>query len=489
MDILPTLVIFMTARRAPDIPKLDNPLACLLPLGSATFAERVIQSCALAGVKHIHVVVSDCPEAARALLGDGSAWGLSLTWHLAKDGSAPYTVLRSLSLADAERVVVGHADHWISEHGVRSLLQRSSVAMHIGHALSWCGWYSDCVENIRNINPFEDYADMSKRVCDLKCPWVFVREGEFARPVDAATLLRAQSICFDNVVIDAAPASWRRMAWGAMSPDAVISPNAIMVGPVLVGPGCVVSGAAQIGPHVILHNNVFVSNGAEIANSVILSNTYVDGRVTLDQTVVQGNSVQNLKWNVSTVLDQQDAMLAPLFDSPSNRTPLRSRIVALLLLCVFFPLFTFLAILQCVRSQPIMWRTTDAIRGRHFESCELERTTVREPSAEDGVAAAIGLYGAMLDVAQGRRRWFGLRIRNPSEWYSLGRDWQNLFSQSMVGVFHAPSWAKDNATCDESHAAADAFMAVHPNLVDRLRLIRRLIGSLSLKRIFLEKRA
>jgi len=425
------------------------------------------------------VVVSDSPEAVRTFLGDGSAWGLSLTWHLAKDGCAPYTVLRSLNYSDDDLVVIGHADQWVGERVIRLLLQREGVAMNIGQALFWTGWYSDGAKNMRAINAYDEYGHMTKRVSKLKSPCVIARLGEYAKPGDAAELLQAQSLCFDGGVIGIAPASWRRMPWGAMSPDATVSVSAKMVGPVLVGPGCVVSGSAQIGPNVVLHRNVFVSDGAEIGNAVVLQNTYVNGRVTLDRAVVQGNAVQHLKWNVRTVIDRQDAILTPLFNTDSNRTPIRSRALALLLIASLFPAFVLLAACQWVRRQPLLWRPMEVIQSRNFESGELQTTTVREPLSKDWVAGATGIYGAMIDVAQGRRRWFGLRTRDASEWYALGRDWQNLFSRSKAGFFHAPSWSQDDTTNSESRAAADAFMAVHSTFSDRLRLLLQMIRSRS----------
>lgn len=98
--------------------------------------------------------------------------------------------------------------------------------------------------------------------------------------------------------------------------------------------------------------------------------------------------------------------------------------------------------------------------------------TVRQASSKGWLPITVAFYGAVLDVIQGRRRWFGLRPRNTSEWYALSRDWQNLFSHAMLGVFHAPSWREDIGTPEsESLAVADAFMVVHSTLAYRLGLI------------------
>jgi len=467
-------VIFMTAQRAADIPHTDNPLACLLPFGSATFAERVMDSCATAGLRHVDVVVSECPEAVRALLGDGSAWGLTLTWHLAKDSATPYKVLHSLDFADDDLVIVGHAHQWVADRVVRALQQDPGMAMHIGQSVRWAGWYSDTARQVCMLDTHEDGVAMGKRVSAMARPCVLARFGEFAQAGSASELLQAQELAFDRSVVDSVPASWRPMPWGAISPDATVSADATIVGPVLIGPGCVVDGAAQVGPKVVLSRNVFVADGAEIRQSVVLSNTYVDGRVTLEQAVVQGNSVQNLKWDVRTVLAPEDAMLTPLVDIHANRTPLASRILAVLVAMLLAPCVVLLAGWQWLTGKPVWWRRTPVVKLRNFETGALQTVTIRQAHPGGWPASGVGLYGAVLDIVQGRRRWFGLRPRNTSEWYALGRDWQILFSQSMLGVFHAPSWSEDPQGPDnESVAAADAFMAVRPTLRDRFDLIRQ----------------
>lgn len=117
------VVIFMTAHQSNDIPGTDSPLACLLPLGSSTFAERLLDSCIQAGVRHVDVVVSDYPENVRAVLGDGSAWGLHIAWHLAKNAHSAYTVLQSLNFSAEDLVVIGHAHQWIAPRILAALVE------------------------------------------------------------------------------------------------------------------------------------------------------------------------------------------------------------------------------------------------------------------------------------------------------------------------------------------------------------------------------
>ena len=49
----------------------------------------------------------------------------------------------------------------------------------------------------------------------------------------------------------------------------------------------------------------------------------------------------------------------------------------------------------------------------------------------------------LLGVLQGRRAWFGVRPRNPGDWYALNRDWQRLLAKQPIGFFHARAWADE----------------------------------------------
>ena len=108
------------------------------------------------------------------------------------------------------------------------------------------------------------------------------------------------------------------------------------------------------------------------------------------------------------------------------------------------------------------------VRGQN----QLVRVPVRLAHSARALDRWLGHCGALLDIVQGRRCWFGLRPRQEAEWYALGRDWQELFSRTAIGLFHAPAWTERSANLDhEAHAAADAFMAVPPSLGARVRIL------------------
>jgi mannose-1-phosphate guanylyltransferase / phosphomannomutase len=468
------VVLFMTHERAADVPGEDTRLACLLPLGTASFAERVMDSCALAGVRQLDVVVSEHPEVLRAILQDGAPWGIQLRWHHAKESASPYTVFRGMGLVPQEHVVIGHAHQWVGSRIVRDLMQTSGVAMQVSADVVWTGWFSaNEAALLSDLGQHEDYSSLGERARRLEgARCVIAAAADFAQNLCATDLLAAQKHSLDGTQEAAVPASWLRMPWGAASPDAVIDANAQIHGPVLIGAGCVVEAGAELGPATVLAHDVFIASGARVRQSLVMANTYVGGQIALDNALAQGNSIQSLKWSVRTVLSPQDALMVPLRSKATPSTPWTSRLLAALVAVVLLPLMLPALMLQRLLTGHVLWCLVQAVQSSVSGQDGLLHQTVRQPHSRHAADRWVGHYGALLDIAQGRRNWFGLRPRAESEWYALGRDWQELFSHTAIGLFHAPAWSEDGDNlASEVYAAADAFMAVQTTMLGRFRIL------------------
>jgi hypothetical protein len=467
------IVLFMTQERAADVPAADHLLACMLPLGTASFAERVMDSYALAGVRQIDLVVSEHPEALRAALQDGTPWGIQLNWHYARESASPYAVLRGMGLKPNEHVVIGHAHQWVSSRIVRELMQACGTAMCFTTELVWTGWFSASTETLSSLGHYADYSSLAERARSMEgARCVMAAPAEFAQNLCATDLLGSQQYALDGTQEAAIPASWLRMPWGAASPDAVIHADAQIHGPVLVGAGCVVEAGAELGPATVLAPDVFVASGARVRHSLIMANTYVGGQITLENALAQGNSIQSLRWSVRTVLSPNDALMVPLRKKDTLATPWASRVIAVLTSLAVLPLLLPALVLQKLMTGNLFWRTEQVVQSRVSGQDNLVHQTVRQPHSRHSLDKWIAHFGAMLDIAQGRRNWFGLRPRLESEWYSLGNDWQQLFSHTAIGVFHAPAWSEDSDNLDnEAYAAADAFMAVQSTMSARLKIL------------------
>jgi len=470
----PRVVVFATPRAAADLPVPADHPAALLPAGCQTLIEQVMDELSRAAVSEVHLVVSDRPETLRATLGDGSRWGMALHWHLVQDPGRPYEPLRTPLLQGAQRLLIGHADVCLDAAALRQLLASDGQAMHAGaeDGLEWTGWASLRPEQFPAQLQDLDRQGLMRAAAAADLPQTLCAAAAVISVASAEQLLRAP---FRQVGKDVdgdvgthagppVPASWIRQPWGAISPQARVHPEARLLGPVLIGPGCIVERAAEVGPGVVLSRDVTVSAGTRLAHAVVLPGSYIGAGLDLSHAVVNGARIRHLRLGVESVLASADALMLDMAATPPRRPSLAGRLLAVAVLALCWPALLLHVLLNRCAGRAPSWTRLQVVSGRHAVTHDLELEELRcaRPGGNHRARAPWALLAGLLDVAAGRRCWFGARPRSRSQWYALRPDWQRLLARVPVGLLHAPAWADESALADEAGAAADAFWAVQP---------------------------
>ena len=462
-------VLFATATAPQDIPVGDDFPAALLPLGCKTFIEHALEQLSNAGVRQIDLVVSSRPEEVRRLLGHGERWGVQLRWHLVKESGTPYGVMTSLGLEQAQRVLIGHADRWISDDALAALLQRDQVLTLANEGVKWAGWGCATQRMLGAISPFSNETALGSVMCNMAAELLVLESHQFIAVHNAVQLLEAQGIALTGEFMEQVPATWLRTPWGAYSPDAVVQAGALIEGPVLIGPGCLVASGARIGPLTLLTSDSVISTDSTVRHSVVLPHTYVGEGLELNEAIVKARSVQHLRLGVRTVLPPSEGLLLDLKPKQGIATSWSARLVAGVACAALFP---WLVADAALSRSALRWNRRMVVSGQDAESGQLQLKSLRCPNRTGrGTGHFLAHYGALLDIAAGHRSWFGARPRSQSEWYALSRDWQLLLANTPVGCMHAPAWDQGEAESREARAAADVFYAVSQSLALRLRIV------------------
>jgi hypothetical protein len=160
-------------------------------------------------------------------------------------------------------------------------------------------------------------------------------------------------------------------------------------------------------------------------------------------------------------MPRYEGLLMPLRDIHKPGPTWVGRTVSAVAIVVLLPLLTADFIQRYLRGSPPRWTTRQIIVGHLPESAQYESQALRIAlPARSRSARFIAHYGGLLDIATGKRCWFGIRPREQSEWYALSRDWQGLFSGAPVGLLHSPAWFDTDSGVDqEASAAADAYFS------------------------------
>jgi hypothetical protein len=395
-----------------------------------------------------------------------------------------------MGLAASERVLLGHADRMIADHVLAALIDHDQIAAldRERDGVVWSGWGSMTAALVCAQSPHNDESAMGNYLCQQATPLQLLDAADLIGVDDAASLLKAQHLSMTDEALRRLPATWLQTEWGAHSPDAVIRSGAHISRPTLIGPGCFVDAGARLGPDTVLTHDVVASRGATISRSLILPATFVGQGLELDHTVVNGRSVQHLRLGVRTVLPAYDGLLLNLQAKRSRASNWFSRGMAAIVCMIFFPWLAIDTAWRRARGLPLRWRKCLVALGRDKDSEEVLLQTLRcVRSTGHGVGQPLAHYGEWLDVAAGRRNWFGSRPRSQSEWYALGRDWQLLLAKVPVGCMHAPAWMEGQGEGEgesrEARAAADVFYAVSQSPALRVRILAALLRGVLTRKV------
>jgi len=452
-------VIFATPRVASDLPLPEDHPTALLPLGCQTLVEQLMAHLAQAAILDVDLIACDQPEALRALLGDGSRWGLRLHWHLMKDPAHPYTALDRLALRDARRLIIGHADRCPPVATLLRLAQAYQwlVDADEGRAPAWNGWGSIAPQHLPASCAGLDAAMLDALARDGGWPLRLHGAGDGAALDSAEAVMQAQANAFE------VPASWNRRPWGAMSPQSHVDDRATLIGPVHIGPGCIVERDAHLGPQVVLSRDVVVSAGTRLEHCLVLPGSYIGAGLTLSHAVVSGPRVRHLRWGVESRLAEADALMLALAPTPPARGSATGRALAALALLPLGPALLAHRAWRACRGQAPDWALRPAVTGPVDGQPTPGEVLLR--SAAPGAvrsAHAWACVAGLLDVVQGKRAWIGVRPRAAGEWYALRPEWQRMMAGKPIGLLHAPAWSDDQALHAEACAAADVFASVLP---------------------------
>lgn len=472
-------VLFATPPAAADLPVPADFPAALLPVGHATLVERLVEQLVRVGVKDIDIVVCHRPELLRRELGDGERWGAQFRWHLAKDPARPYGMLRSAPSVAAGRVLIGHADRWLDPAAITHLAAVDHLLLHLdaADAPAWTGWASLPADKLPGIS-----TDGDERALGAALEQAGV-STEFATGGGAPLLTGSRLLMLQQQVVGGSqdaplPLAWIPKPWGAMSPLARLHPDAEVVGPALIGPGCLVAAGARIGRHVVLSRDVVVDDGTSVRDAVILPGSYLGRELDVHDAIVNGGRIAHVALGVETVLPQSEGLAMSLDGSRAAGPSLAGRLAAAVAALVLAPVVAAATLLRRNGEPALPWTPQPVVVGLDPVTRQIAVAPLRCSRAGGSAWRRWAAhYGGLLDVVQGRRCWFGVRPRRSGEWYALSAEWQSLLASAPIGLLNAPAWSGDDGIRQEAGAAADAFYAVRRSWRENLRVARAAICS------------
>jgi NDP-sugar pyrophosphorylase family protein len=469
----------------------------LVPFFDRPFLHGVVERLAEAGITKIDLIVGERPEVLEREVGDGSRWGLNITYHLVRDSDRRYRALRALRPDCPERrVLVAHADALPDLKSLRILLSHVGPNPAAITALpgapagarsdGWIGWVN---------LPWDMLMRVPKGLLQSElAPWVAHQADGEVRHVESAFVfgvrtsreyLESHRLALSRQFREGPLVSGVAMPTGLrLAPSARIHPSVSIRPPAYIGRDCMIAEGVEVGPHAVIGSGCIIGRDSHIEHSVVRPGAYVGENLAIQQSVVDGEWLASVRHGVA--VEVRDKLLLGAVAKHRLRSAvlgLAERAIAGLLLVAASPILlaTALGLRVCcgrpVLHRPEVVRVPGNDRAGDVSTFRLftfdprygrERLRRRGGPISD---LLVRILPGLVNVVRGEMHFVGTEPRSPSIFFSLPEAWRQTYARARAGLITEAEVRMGSSPCDEDLYAAEVWSADHANWRDRSKLL------------------
>ncbi|MDM8543693.1 NDP-sugar synthase [Desulfococcaceae bacterium HSG9] len=482
--------------------------SAMMPLIDRPFIQHVVEYLVNQGFNRFDVVLCQYPEKIKALLGDGSRWGVKFQYHVVKEPSKSVHVLRCLDF--------DKNDEWLLLVSADRLCQADFKPLK--PALLSCHRILYCAIHQRNEHKdkklcWSGWAQLSKQCC-LAAPGKCDEDGlfeyllsfQYTKPefVIISDIIRSHSYAgimaahkavlskqFNGLILAA-----REVEEGVwLSRNISLHPTVQIQRPIYIGQNCRISKGVRLGPHTVIGDNCVIDDKTILRNTIILPGSYVGISLELQDVVVDQYRLINIRLESAVTITENFIMGSlPEKQFPRWLKSIPSRLLAAILLILTSPFFLAIVLILKMLKRPLFNRKK-AVRLPAPHDPELWcifsllRFHPFKP-ASDGADQSNALpdiswqtllfyfFPALINIMRGHLRFVGVAPRTADEIKILPPDWRILYLQSKIGLIsEALVYFGANPSEDELRVA-ETFYSVSASWKYDLKLLAKYFGQL-----------
>jgi hypothetical protein len=380
----------------------DHAPLAVAPLLGKSLIEYWLEALVARGVKEVIVLASDRPHDVRAVVGDGSRWGLKLEL-------VPQA--REFTIEEAQKKYRGDGSGWAGGDDI--------VLM-------------EYLPGMPEYPLFESYAG-----------WFAALQAFLPRAVTPARI-GAREI---------EPGVWVGL-------HAQVDRTAKLHAPCWIGEHVLVGAGAVIGPRAIIEDRVIVEDGAHISQSIIAPETFVGEFICVQNSLAHGSTLVN--WMTGSSVTVPDAFfLCSLndrrFSAPTSSLP--GRVLALTAMIVTAPIAIATMLLSLLRGETPLVLRLGVRPQRHVRGGALQTFAYYDLACGNNW---LRRWPQFWSVVRGDLTWVGNRPLRPTQALSLANDFERLWLAAPVGLVSladaqgCPGDLSDDACAHASYYAVNA---------------------------------
>ena len=440
------------------------------------------------GVEEFDFVLSVLPQKIENALGDGSRWGSTFRYHLARDPEQPYTKLKSIGLGDDDELILFvHGDRLpgVDLEGEKASTTPAvycwSDASGEEHEQLWTGWARLPAGRLKNLASDWDQPSLGRHMVSLGRDESWLVEA--AKPLSVCSyeeLLSSHRAALDSEATSSLLTGQRAEDGIWLSRNVTLHPTASLTPPVYVGDNCRIGAGAKLGPNAFLGADCILDDHCSVTNSVVFPGSYVGQGLELTDVVVDKNRLINVRVGAAVSITD-DFILGSLSENQFRRwlNGLATRVAALLLLVLTLPLLLSTALcLMIVRRGRLQFpkefvrlpADTDETTWRKFSLYSfVNQEVARKPYGFQHFFCCF--LPGLLNVVKGELRFVGVSPRSADEIRALTPDWRALYLKTKAGIVTEAYVNYGSSPGKHELFSSEAFFSVRTNWRHDLKLL------------------
>lgn len=464
----------------------------MIPLLDRPFIQHVIEVLVEQGLSRFEIVLSHLPEKVETYLGDGSRWGSSFRFHLARNPENPYETLRSIDFGfDIKQVLLAHADR-LPLIQLSDLREMSKSMLFCEsrreYPNNWSGWALLPIDILKklpsNANESKLAEHLMKGIHNPAPKLVetsLVLDFRSYKGILAAhkAVLAGQ---FEGLMIGAKEVE--DGIW--LSRNVSLHPTVKLSAPVYIGEDCRIERGGELGPYAVVEHDSILESGCTVRESVVFPRSYVGEALELNEVLVDRNRLINVRLGAVVAIADEfilGEMSAGFIKSPLFGLSLRCTGMALLLLSA--PLLALTAlILRLFRRGPVLFKkeavrlpaSTDESLWQTFEQWsfynpeEVHLQAAKQEHLTGFRHFLLAFLPGLINVVKGELRFVGVASRTRGEILDLNDDWRALYLRTKAGLITEAFVQYGAKPTEDELYAAQAFYSAKSGFIYDLKL-------------------
>lgn len=479
-------ILIATGHQAALEPVTQHQPSVLMKILNKPIIFHVIDFLSSNGIKHCDVLVNHLPDVIEDELGDGSAWGITLSYHLVRDPQYPFDVIRNLVHNwGEESILLGQGDILPLIHS--NQLTNKKTTFFEFEKNQWSGW---------GVFDAASLATVGADVTLEQFPKQFLGQSSVIKVTPHLSSLNFKEYLQSNIHSMThkipgfrLPTTAREVQKGVwISRSVAIHPHVKVEPPVFIGEDCQIMSDAELGPNVVIESNCMIDEGSKLRDSILSQNSYVGQSLNLQNSLIDRNLLINLTHETSVTV-QDDFILSEITPTPVALHPIRVivRIVALILYGLLYPIDLYLK-RTCELSRTNFLQIPTSNNAGLWKTFALETYKPKGNLSLNQVQKLFCKIRYLLAISKGYIYIVGVAPRTIEEVKNLPLDWKKLYLKSKIGLINlAQLDFHDHPTTNELYAA-EAFYAINMGFFFDLKLIFRWFKMFLLEKLPQSKR-